>query len=225
MSWLDTFAEIRERDWSKASDEERSVKGGEVVAIAAYASAASQAVPVPLVDLALLLPIHTTMVMTVGKIFGRDLSATEAKRVAVELGAIGGLTLAGHVAISALKNLLPPAKWVLTAASAASSFAITWGFGQLTIAYFERPELSREDLSKIFKDAMAEGSKVFSKEAFDRFREEQDEQVEDPAEAVETRSGDSDQEAPAAKKADPSKPSEPADPSTRESMRPKKRSM
>lgn len=227
MSWLDTFAEIRETDWSKVPAPQREAKANEVVTITSYASAASMAVPVPFVDLALLMPIHSAMVMTVGKIYGRALSSTEAKRVAMELGAVAGMTLAGHAAITALKKLIPIAGWALAAASAGSSFAITWGFGQLTIEYFEHPELSRDDLSKIFKDAMAEGAKVFSKDAFDRFRAEDHEEVEDPAEAVVDRAASGPEApAPAAETSRGASAPEPEeDGPKRESMRPKKRSL
>ncbi len=171
MSWLDRFAEIRSRDWSQVPDPERSEMAREVVQMTAYASAAAAVVPIPFTDLALLLPFHTAMVMTVGHVFGRNLTDAEAKRVAIELGTIAGVTIAGRVAISVLKKLVLPGIGGLLAAPA--SFAVTWAFGRLTIAYFKDPELSREDLDAIFKDAMKEGSKHFSKEAFDRFRRSQ----------------------------------------------------
>ena len=171
MSWLDRFAEIRSRDWSQVPDEERTEMAREVVQMTAYASAAAAVVPVPFTDLALLLPFHTAMVMTVGHVLGRNLTDAEAKRVAVELGTIAGVTIAGRVAIGVLKKLMLPVIGGLLAAPA--SFAVTWAFGRLTIAYFKDPELSREDLNSIFKDAMKEGSKHFSKEAFDRFRRTQ----------------------------------------------------
>ena len=136
--------------------------------ITAYASAAAAVVPVPFTDLALLLPFHSAMVLTVGHCLGRKLTDAEAKRVAIELGTIAGATIAGRVAIGVLKKFVFPLVGGLLAAPA--SFAVTWAFGRLTIAYFRDPNLSRDDLNSIFKDAMKEGSKNFSKEAFDRFR-------------------------------------------------------
>ena len=177
MAWLDRFAEIRSRDWSQVPEPERDEMAREVVQLTAYASAGASVVPLPLVDLALLLPFHTAMVMTVGHCYGRNLTDAEAKRVAMELGAIAGVTLAGRAAISVLKKLVLPGIGGLLAAPA--SFAVTWAFGRLTIAYFKDPELSREDLNTVFKDAMKEGSKHFSKDAFDRFRKAQ--QANDPA--------------------------------------------
>ena len=168
MSWLDRFAEIRARDWSQVPEDERLAMSREVVQMTAYASAAAAVVPIPFTDLALLLPFHTAMVMTIGHCFGRKLNDAEAKRVAIELGTIAGVTIAGRVAIGVIKKLVLPGIGGLLAAPA--SFAVTWAFGRLTIAYFQDPNLSREDLNSIFKDAMKEGSKHFSKEAFDRFR-------------------------------------------------------
>ena len=179
MSWLDRFAEIRSRDWSQVPDHERGEMAREVVQMTAYASAAAAVVPIPFTDLALLLPFHTAMVMTVGHVFGRNLTDAEAKRVAIELGTIAGVTIAGRVAIGVLKKLVLPGIGGLLAAPA--SFAVTWAFGRLTIAYFKDPELSREDLDAIFKDAMKEGSKHFSKEAFDRFRRTQSDRAAEQA--------------------------------------------
>ena len=171
MSWIDRFAEIRSRDWSTVPEPEREAMAREVVQMTAYASAAAAVVPIPFTDLALLLPFHSVMVMTVGHCLGRKLNDAEAKRVAVELGAIAGATIAGRAAISLLKKLVFPGFGGLLAAPA--SFAVTWAFGRLTIAYFKDPDQSRESLNAVFKDAMKEGSKHFSKEAFDRFRKSQ----------------------------------------------------
>jgi len=115
-----------------------------------------------------LLPIHTAMVMTVGHVYGRPVSRTEAARVAVELGAIAGLTMAGTAALSALRKILLPGVGGVLAAPA--SFALTWGLGKAAIEYFQSPELSRERLQVVFKDAMKEGKSLFSRERFDAFR-------------------------------------------------------
>jgi uncharacterized protein (DUF697 family) len=168
MSWLDQLAEIRDRDWSGASGEDRRRKSSEVITISGYAAAAASVVPVPLSELALLLPIHTAMVMTVGHVHGRSVSRAEAARVAAELGAIAGLTFAGTAALGALRKILLPGIGGFLAAPAA--FALTWGLGQVAVAYFADPELSQEELRKVFKEAMKEGKGLFSKERFESFR-------------------------------------------------------
>jgi len=168
MSWLDTFKEIRSTDWSQVPEPDRDKKAREVVTITAYASAAAAVVPVPFVDLALLLPFHSAMVMTVGHVLGRNISEAEAKRVALELGAVAGVTLAARAGLTALKKIVMPGIGGVLAAPA--SFAATWALGRVTITYFHNPELSREELKRVFKDAFSEAGEHFSKETLDRFR-------------------------------------------------------
>lgn len=160
MSWFDTLAEIRKTDWNSVPEAERDTAAREVIQIASYAAAAAAVVPVPLVDAALLLPIHTTLVMTVGHIHGRNLSDAEAKRVALELGAVAGVTMAGRAALSVLKKVLLPGLGGVLAAPAA--FAVTWALGRVSNAYFKDPSLSREDLKKVFSDAFKEGKANYS---------------------------------------------------------------
>lgn len=140
----------------------------EVIQVSSYAAAAATVVPLPMAELALLLPIHTSMVMTVGHVSGRPVSRTEAARVAVELGAIAGLTMAGTAALTVLRKLLLPGIGGVLAAPA--SFALTFALGKVAIEYFENPEWSRERLRVVFDEAMAEGRKLFSKERFEEFR-------------------------------------------------------
>ncbi|MBX2811331.1 MAG: DUF697 domain-containing protein [Myxococcales bacterium] len=159
MSWLDTLAEIRKTDWSKVPDPEREATALEVIQMASYAAATAAVVPLPMVDIALLLPVHTAMVMTVGHVHGRNVSDAEAKRVALELGAVAGLTLAGRAALSVLRKILLPGLGGVLAAPA--SFAVTYALGRAANAYFSDPELSREDLKKVFSDAFKEGKSSY----------------------------------------------------------------
>lgn len=168
MSWLDQLAEIRKTDWNEASEGERDDKSKDVILISAYAGAAASVVPVPMAELALLLPIHTAMVMTVGHVQGRSVSRAEAARVAMELGAVAGLTFAGTAALSVLRKIVLPGIGGVLAAPA--SFALSYGLGRVAMAYFKDPALSREELRAVFKDAFSEGKSTFSKEQFDRWR-------------------------------------------------------
>lgn len=176
MSWLDTLAEIRQKDWSQASEEDRKKAANDVVMMSSYAGAAASMVPIPLAEMAILIPVHSTMVMTVGHVYGRPVTKTEAKRVVVELGAIAGVSLAGRAAISALKKLVMPALGGVLAAP--MSFAITWGLGRAATAYFQDPHLSRDELKKIFQDAVKEGKAAFSMETLEKFREKDDAEAE-----------------------------------------------
>jgi uncharacterized protein (DUF697 family) len=218
MSWFDTLAEIRKKNWSEAPDEERRKAARDVVMMSSYAGAAASVVPIPLAEMAILIPIHTTMLMTIGHVFGRPITKTEAKRVVLELGAVAGLSLAGRAAVSALKKLVMPALGGVIAAP--MTFAITWGLGQVSIAYFQNPHLSRDELKKIFQDAVREGKEAFSMETLDRFRQKEDSSEPAAPNGEEAVAGES---APT----DPAPPVPPAEqkPDGSESLRPKKRSM
>lgn len=170
MSWLDTLAEIRKTDWSKVPDPEREATALEVIQMAGYAAAAASVVPLPVFDIALLLPIHTTMVMTVGHVHGRNLSDAEAKRVAMELGAVAGLTLAGRAALSVLKKVLLPGLGGIIGAPA--SFAVTYAMGIVANSYFRNPEISREDLKKVFSEAFKEGKSSYREDRQDEFKKD-----------------------------------------------------
>jgi uncharacterized protein (DUF697 family) len=168
MSWLDALAEIRRRDWSQADARARAQAAREVVEIAAYGGCLAAVVPIPLVDLAILLPVHSAMVMTVGHVYGRRLSQAEAKRVALELGAVAGLSFATSAAISTLKRILLPGVGGLL--SLPATFALTSAIGRVAIAYFATPGVSRADLEATFRATLDEAKSWFSVEAFERFR-------------------------------------------------------
>lgn len=183
MSWKASLEEIRDRDWSTASAADRDEKSEEVIVMCSYAAAVSAVVPIPLADLAVVLPVQSVMVMTIGHLHGRTVGETEAKRIVLELGAVAGVAFAGHAAMSALKRLLLPAVGGLLSVSA--TFALTWGLGHVSRAYFSDPHLSRDALADLFKQAVAEGKEAFSKEAFERFRRDQQASREAPQEAAE----------------------------------------
>ncbi|MBI4820924.1 MAG: DUF697 domain-containing protein [Deltaproteobacteria bacterium] len=195
MSWLDRLEEVRKNDWAAASLESKRETAREVVDICSYAGSLTSLVPIPIADLALLVPVHSVMVMTIGHVYGRKINETEAKRIAVELGAVAGLSFAGSAAISAIKKLLMPGLGSVLGVPA--TFALTWGLGRASIAYFENPNLSRDDLQKVFDEAVREGKATFSKDAFDRFRKKQSEG--DPNGSKEERSSSNEHEKSTAK--------------------------
>lgn len=215
MTWLESLAEIRKTDWSKVPEPERTAAAREVMTVASYAAAASAVVPIPLVDAALLIPIHTTMVMTIGHVHGRNLSDAEAKRVALELGAVAGVTMAGRVALSALKKFFLPGIGGVLAAPA--SFAVTWALGQVAQAYFTDPSISREDLKTVFSEAFKEGKSSYST----------DEQAKrDRTEDGDEGGGqDAERPEPVIEASEDPSPDEEADSSARAGFRPKKRSL
>ncbi|MBI2375950.1 MAG: DUF697 domain-containing protein [Deltaproteobacteria bacterium] len=230
MSWLDRLEEVRKTDWASASLDARREASREVIDICSYAGGLTSLVPIPIADLALLVPVHSAMVMTVGHVYGRKINETEAKRIAVELGAVAGLSFAGSAAISALKKILMPGLGSVLGVPA--TFALTWGLGRASIAYFENPNMSREDLKKIFDDAVREGKSSFSKDAFDRFRKKQGgappplnedapEREHEPASSARPEHKEATSERPVRTESSSRPKDEPKDPS----LRPKKRTM
>ena len=177
MSWFDTFSEIRNTDWAEVSEAERTSKVHEVITIGSYAAAAVSMVPIPLVDVALLLPVHAAMVMTIGHVRGRNISDAEAKRVVLELGAIAGLTFAGRTAFSILRKVLLPGLGGLLAAPA--SFGMTFALGYVSDAYFKDPHLSREELKKVFQDAFREGKSSYSEKDLKDLEEKEKSEAKD----------------------------------------------
>lgn len=232
MSWLDTLDEIRSADWTEASDESRERATRDVLLMSSYASAATAAlVPIPIAEMALMIPIQSTMVMTIGHVHGRTLSKAEAKRVVLELGAVAGVALAGRAAITALKKFVMPGLGGVLAAPA--TFALTFGLGKASVAYFTTPGVSRDELKSLFSDAVKEGKSMFSMEAFERFRNEDDPDASEPeatnGESASDDAGENDRPTtePQEGKDASSGPTEPS-PEAREnaeSLRPKKRKL
>ncbi len=166
MSWLDTLEKVRTKDFSKVPSEERDRTARELINMCSYAVAVVSISPIPLSDLVLMLPIQTGMVVTVGHIYGRKVDQATAKELILELGATAGV---GILARQGVKALLPVFGAVLTIAPA---FAFNWAMGRAAMEYFKHPGMSRELMKEIFKQAQTEAKSHFSKDAFDRFRKQ-----------------------------------------------------
>jgi uncharacterized protein (DUF697 family) len=164
MSWLDTLEQIRTKDFSKAPKAARDKAARDVVNMASYACAVVAVSPVPFSDAVLMLPVQSAMVMTVGHIYGRKVTQADAKALTVELGATAGV---GLLARQGIKALLPVVGALLTVPAA---FAMNWAIGRVAMEYFQSPDLPREQLTKIYESARAEGAKLFSRERFEAFR-------------------------------------------------------
>lgn len=164
MSWLDTLEDIRKKDFSKATKEERDKAARDVVNMASYACAVVAVSPIPFSDAVLMLPVQSAMVMTVGHVYGRKLTQADAKDLILELGTTAGVAM---LARQGIKALLPVVGALLTVPAA---FAANWAIGRVAMEYFSHPGMTREQLKKVYDAAKEEGSKLFSKERFDAFR-------------------------------------------------------
>ena len=165
MSWLDTLEDIRTKDFSKASDKQRDKAARDVVNLCSYACAVVAVSPIPFSDAVLMLPVQSAMVVTIGHIHGRKVTQADAKSLILELGATAGI---GMLARQGIKALLPVVGALLTIPAA---YAANWGIGRVAIEYFKNPgAVSSENLQEIFKSAKKEGSQLFSRENFEKFR-------------------------------------------------------
>ena len=194
MSWLDTLEDIRTRDFSKVPEAERDKAARDVVNMCSYACAVVSISPIPFSDALLMLPIQSGMVMTVGHIYGRKVTTASAKDLILELGATFGVSF---LARQGIKAILPVFGALLTVPAA---FAANWAIGRVAMEYFKNPDASDEYLREVFKRAKEEGSSMFSKDAFDRFRKRNEDSIR--AVADESQAEASDDEEAAAEEGD-----------------------
>ncbi|WP_224244617.1 YcjF family protein [Hyalangium gracile] len=196
MSWLDTLDDIRTRDFSKVPEKERDKTAREVINMCSYAAALVAISPLPLSDVVLTLPIQTGMVVTVGHIYGRKVTKASARELILELGTTAGV---GLLARQGIKALVPVFGAILTVAPA---FAANWAMGRVAMEYFKDPGLNREGLKEVFRRAKAEGSSLFTREGFERFRKQNEKSVQDVAKAASQQAEtETEVEAPAPRKA------------------------
>jgi uncharacterized protein (DUF697 family) len=196
MSWLDTLEDIRKKDFSSATNDERDKAGKDVINMASYACAVVAVSPIPFSDAVLSLPMQSAMVVTLGHIFGRKLTSADAKDLVLELGTTAGL---GLLARQGIKALLPVVGALLTVPAA---FAANWGIGRVAMEYFKNPGMTKDQFKKVYESAKDEGSKLFSKERFDAFRKK-----EPTPKAPEDIDNSSSPSAPASKESGEKKPS------------------
>lgn len=195
MSWLDTLDDIRTRDFSKVSMQERDKAAREVINMCSYAVAVVSISPIPLSDVVLMLPIQTGMVMTIGHIYGRKVDKASAKDLILELGATAGV---GFLARQGIKALLPVVGALLTVVPA---FAANWAIGRVAVEYFKNPGATQDELNEVFRKAKDEGSALFSKDAFNNFRKRNEEKIkavaeEDAAQPAREQEDAAEEEAP-----------------------------
>lgn len=164
MSWLDTLEDVRKKDFSQATPDERDKTAREVVNMASYACAVVAVSPIPFSDAVLMLPVQSAMVVTIGHIYGRRLTQAESKDLILELGTTAGV---GLLARQGIKALLPVVGALLTVPAA---FAANWAIGRVAMEYFRSPGVTKEQLHKVYESAKDEASSLFSRERFEQFR-------------------------------------------------------
>jgi len=177
MGWLDTLKKAAQGPARHdLTPEERKAASRDLVQMSSLAAGAVVLAPIPLIDFVAITPIQAAMVMAVGRVHGRELELKEAKTVLLELASVCGAgLLARQLFTAATKFILPGLGGVL---SAPYAFAVTWAMGQVATKYFEEPS-ARETLKQVFEDALAEGKRLFSREAVEEFRRKRGAEVDE----------------------------------------------
>jgi uncharacterized protein (DUF697 family) len=119
--------------------------------------------PVPLLDLAIVLPLHLQMVVQIGKVYGFDLSTTRAKEIVLELGSAVALTYATRTATRSVLKLVPVLGPVLNAPIV---FTGTYALGMLAQTYFrarraDLPPLERNELNALGQEFLTQAKGIF----------------------------------------------------------------
>ena len=177
MGWVETLKRATARDPGQpltAAEREQAVL--DVLQMSSLGAAAVTYTPLPLVDLVAITPIQAAMVMALGRLHGRTLTLAEGRTILVELASVCGAGLVARQLFTAASKLLLPGIGGMLGGPYA--FAVTWALGRTAEGYFEDPAGTRERLKQIFQDALAEGRRLFSKEAVEEFRRKRGGEVE-----------------------------------------------
>ena len=105
-------------------------------------------VPIPLIDIPILLANQARMVLRIAAIYGEPFSAKHAKElIATMAGGLGLRFLAQEVA-----KVVPVAGWAVAGGIAAVG---TWGIGQVAMQYFESGKrMDRRQLRHVYKNLL-----------------------------------------------------------------------
>jgi uncharacterized protein (DUF697 family) len=147
MGYRETIGRVMHGDYSGASEAERAAAVRDVTTVSSVAAAAVTVQPVPLLDVALLAPIHIGMVQAIGRIHGSTLDTKSAVEIIASFGA--SIVVRG-VAFSALK-LFPVFGW---AAAASMAYATTYAIGEVSHCYFRSGRgMSASELRSAYRAA------------------------------------------------------------------------
>jgi uncharacterized protein (DUF697 family) len=145
MGYLETLARVMHGNFDHATDAEKLGAVRDVTLVCSVAAAAVTVQPVPLLDIALLAPIHIGMVQAIGQVHGHKL---DAKSVVEMLATFGGSIVTRGVLGSVVK-VIPVFGW---AASASMAYAMTYAIGEVSHCYFASGRgLSSAQLRNMFR--------------------------------------------------------------------------
>ena len=145
---------------SDGSSERREVEA--LVRQRAALCAAIALEPVPLLDLAIVLPMHLEMVARIGKIYGFELSTARAKEIVLEFGGTVALTYVTRTAARSVLKFIPVLGPILNAPMV---FTSTYTLGMLTERYFrarrtDLPAIDRKEIAVITQEFAAQARSI-----------------------------------------------------------------
>jgi uncharacterized protein (DUF697 family) len=129
MGTFETLSRVIHGNFDHASDAEKLAAVRDVTIACSVGAAAVTIQPVPLLDIALLAPIHVGMVQAIGQVHGHKL---DAKSVVEMLATFGGAIVTRSV-IGSVVKVIPVFGW---AASASMAYAMTYAIGEVSHSYF-----------------------------------------------------------------------------------------
>jgi uncharacterized protein (DUF697 family) len=145
MGYLETIARVMHGNFENATEPEKLGAVRDVTIVCSVAAAAVTVQPVPLLDIALLAPIHIAMVQAIGQVHGHKL---DAKSVVEVLATFGGSIVTRSILGSVVK-VIPVFGW---AASASMAYAMTYAIGEVSHCYFTSGRgLSSTQLRSMFR--------------------------------------------------------------------------
>lgn len=180
MGWMDSL-NAAAKSSEKVKPDERDTIAQDLVTMSSFACAAVTYAPVPGADFVLVTPIQASMVMAVGRVYGRKLDMDEAKHVLLELTSVCGVSLIAQKGFATASKLLLPIVGGIVAGvlSGPWAFTVTYGMGKVAMNYFSDRKATRESMKSVFDDAVSEGKKIFSKDKLEEFRRQKGKDVED----------------------------------------------
>jgi uncharacterized protein (DUF697 family) len=145
MGYLETIARVMHGNFESATGPEKLAAVRDVTIVCSVAAAAVTVQPVPLLDIALLAPIHVGMVQAIGQVHGHKL---DAKSVVEVLATFGG-TIVTRSILGSVVKIIPVFGW---AASASMAYAMTYAIGEVSHCYFQSGRgLSSSQLRSMFR--------------------------------------------------------------------------
>jgi uncharacterized protein (DUF697 family) len=145
MGYVETIGRVMHVNFENASDSEKLSAVRDVTVVCSVAAAAIAIQPIPILDLALLAPVHIAMVQAIGQVHGHKLDV----KTDVEVMATFGGTIVTRGILGSVVKLIPVIGW---AASASMAYAMTYAIGEVSHCYFKSGRgLSSAQLRSMFR--------------------------------------------------------------------------